>query len=73
MTLVGEDDWAGAIAAAVLMAAPVRAPLLFSGADELPDPTAEALAALDPQGEQRDRRRDRSSRSATSRRRTAAR
>jgi hypothetical protein len=50
VTLVGEDDWAGAIAAAVLMAAPVRAPILISGSDDLPDPSAEALAALNPQG-----------------------
>ena len=51
VTLVGEDDWAGAIAASVLMAAPVRAPVLISSADGLPDPTAEALDALDPQGD----------------------
>jgi hypothetical protein len=50
VTLVGEDDWAGAVAAAVLMAPPVRAPVLFSAADGLPDTTAEALDALDPQG-----------------------
>ncbi len=50
VTLVGEDDWAGAIAAAVLMAPPVRAPVLFSSPDEVPDVTAEALDALDPQG-----------------------
>jgi ell wall binding domain 2 (CWB2) len=50
VTLVGEEDWAGAIAAAVLMAPPVRAPLLFSGPDELPEASAEALSALDPQG-----------------------
>lgn len=50
VTLVGEEDWAGAIAAAVLMAPPVRAPLLFSTPDELPEGSAEALAALDPQG-----------------------
>jgi hypothetical protein len=48
--LVGEDDWTGAIAASVLMAAPVRAPVLISGADGLPGPTEEALDALDPQG-----------------------
>ena len=59
VTLVGEDDWAGAIAAAVLMSAPVRAPVLISGADGLPDPTAEALEALDPQGDKVDRRRHR--------------
>jgi ell wall binding domain 2 (CWB2) len=50
VALVGEDDWAGAIAASVLMSAPVRAPVLFSGPDELPSPTAAALEALDPQG-----------------------
>jgi hypothetical protein len=51
VTLVSEEDWAGAIAAAVLMAAPVRAPVLFSGAADLPDASSEALAALDPQGD----------------------
>jgi hypothetical protein len=51
VTLVGEDDWPGAIAAAVLMSAPVRAPVLISGTDDLPDPSAEALEALDPQGD----------------------
>jgi hypothetical protein len=50
VTLVGEDDWAGGIAAAVLMAAPVRAPVLVSPAGGLPDVTTEALAALDPAG-----------------------
>jgi hypothetical protein len=50
VTVVGEEDWAGAIAAAVLMAAPVRAPILFSGPDEMPEVSAEALEALDPQG-----------------------
>lgn len=50
VTLVAEDDWQGAIAAAVLMAEPVRAPLLFSAHDGLPDTTAQALDALDPQG-----------------------
>lgn len=51
VTLVGEDDWAGAVAASVLMSAPVRAPILISAPDDLPDPTAEALDALDPQGD----------------------
>jgi hypothetical protein len=51
VTLVGEDDWAGAIAASVLMSAPVRAPILISSADGLPDASAEALEALDPQGD----------------------
>jgi hypothetical protein len=51
VTLVDEDDWAGAIAASVLMAPPVRAPLLYSAAGEPPEPTAEALGALAPAGE----------------------
>ena len=50
VTLVNEDDWAGAVAGAVLMSAPVRAPLFVSGAEELPDPSAEALAVLGPPG-----------------------
>lgn len=50
VTVVGEEDWAAAIAAAVLMAPPVRAPVLFSAPDEVPDVTEEALEALDPQG-----------------------
>lgn len=50
VTIVGEEDWAGAIAAAVLMADPVRAPILFSAPDEMPEVSEEALAALDPQG-----------------------
>jgi ell wall binding domain 2 (CWB2) len=50
VTLVDEEDWAGAIAASVLMAPPVRAPILFSTPDELPPVSAEALDALDPQG-----------------------
>ena len=51
VTLVGEDDWAGAIAAAVLMAEPVGAPLLFSGSSEAPEASSEALAALAPSGD----------------------
>ncbi|MBK5219131.1 MAG: cell wall-binding repeat-containing protein [Thermoleophilia bacterium] len=51
VTLVAEDDWAGAIAAAVLMSAPVGAPVLFSAAAGMPNATEEALAALDPQGD----------------------
>jgi len=50
VTLVGEDDWQGAIAASVLMAEPVGAPVLVSTSDGLPDPTADAFSALDPQG-----------------------
>lgn len=50
VTLVDADDWRTAIAASVLMAAPVGAPILISEADGMPDATVEALSALDPQG-----------------------
>jgi hypothetical protein len=50
VTLVDEDDWQGAVAAAVLMSAPVRAPLLVTSGGDIPDPTSQALATLDPQG-----------------------
>jgi hypothetical protein len=50
VTLVDEDDWQGAIAASVLMATPVRAPLLVASDNGLPEPTSQALEALDPQG-----------------------
>jgi len=51
VTLVGEEDWAGAMAASVLMAPPVRAPILFSAPGEMPEDSEEALAALAPQGD----------------------
>jgi ell wall binding domain 2 (CWB2) len=50
VTIVDEGEWQAAIAAAVLMAAPVQAPLLVSADGDLPDPTSQALEALDPQG-----------------------
>lgn len=50
VTLVDEGDWQGAVAAAVFMSAPVRAPLLVSSGGDLPDPTSQALDTLDPQG-----------------------
>lgn len=50
VTLVDGADWRGAIAAAVLMAPPLGAPPLVSEAEAVPDPTEEALAALDPRG-----------------------
>lgn len=50
VTLIDEDDWQGAVAASVLMAAPVRAPLLVTSGGELPDATSQALETLDPQG-----------------------
>ncbi len=50
VALVGEDDWQGAIAASVLMAAPVKAPVLISAQGGVPGPTSTALAALSPRG-----------------------
>jgi hypothetical protein len=50
VTLIDEGEWQAGIAAAVLMASPLRAPLLVSSDGELPDPTSQALATLDPQG-----------------------
>jgi hypothetical protein len=50
VALVDENDAPGAIAAAVLMAPPLRAPIVFSHDGELPSVSAEALAALGPKG-----------------------
>jgi len=50
VTVVDEDDWQGAVAAAVLMAEPLRSPLLVSAGGNLPEPTEQALAALGPRG-----------------------
>jgi outer membrane biosynthesis protein TonB len=52
VTFVDEGQWQGAIAAAVLMAAPVQAPLLLTSGGDLPDSTSQALEALDPQGDE---------------------
>jgi hypothetical protein len=53
VTLVDADDWRSALAASVLMAAPLGAPILVSEADDVPEPTAQALDALDPQGDKK--------------------
>lgn len=50
VTLVGEDDWRAAVAAAVLMAQPVRAPLLVNSPGDTPPVTEQALSALAPEG-----------------------
>jgi hypothetical protein len=50
VSLVGKEDWGGAIAAAALMAEPIRAPLLYGEAGGVPDATSEAFGALQPQG-----------------------
>lgn len=50
VVLASTDSWQAALAAASLSAAPVRAPILLGGADEVPEFTAAALDALSPQG-----------------------
>ncbi|HEX3737861.1 MAG TPA: cell wall-binding repeat-containing protein [Solirubrobacterales bacterium] len=50
VALVGKEDWAGAIAAGVLMAEPVKAPLLYGEPEGIPDATSAALTALQPRG-----------------------
>lgn len=50
VTIVDEDDWQAAVAASVLMAEPLRSPLLVSAGGDLPEPTEQALAALAPRG-----------------------
>jgi hypothetical protein len=50
VALSDAGDWRTALAASVLMAAPLRAPLLFSQGHGLPAATADALRALRPVG-----------------------
>ena len=50
VAMVDQEDWAGAIAAAVLMAEPVRAPLLYGEPEGVPEATAAALNQLQPHG-----------------------
>jgi hypothetical protein len=50
VALVDEDDPDMAIAAAVLTAPPIRAPILYADGKELPEISADALAALGPAG-----------------------
>lgn len=50
VVLADTADWRGAIAASVLMAPPIGAPVLISEAGEMPEPSEEALDALDPAG-----------------------
>ena len=50
VTLAPTDDWEAALAASVLMAPPIRAPVLLSGASGLPTATSDALSALAPTG-----------------------
>jgi hypothetical protein len=50
VTLVDVRDWRAAISAAQLMSRPLRAPVLFSEGDQLPEATQTALDALGPTG-----------------------
>jgi hypothetical protein len=50
VTLVDKADWRAAISAAQLMSRPLRAPLLLSDGDKLPDASSSALDALEPAG-----------------------
>jgi hypothetical protein len=50
VTLAPTNDWQVALASAVLMAPPIRAPILLSGSSSLPPATAAALRALSPGG-----------------------
>jgi hypothetical protein len=50
VTLAPQDDWQAAIASSVLMARPIRAPVLLSSPGSLPRATADALSVLAPAG-----------------------
>jgi hypothetical protein len=50
VTLAPTGDWQAAIAASVLMAPPVHAPVLLSSSTSLPTATADALTTLAPTG-----------------------
>lgn len=50
VTLVDRADWRAAISAAQLMSRPLRAPVLLTDGDKLPDATKTALDALGPTG-----------------------
>jgi len=50
VVLVDQHDWRAALAASVLMAAPIHAPILFSDGTSLPAATSDALKALSPTG-----------------------
>jgi hypothetical protein len=50
VALVDKDDWQGALAASVLSAAPLRAPMLLSDGSALPAITSDTLARLNPGG-----------------------
>ena len=53
VALADEGDWRAALAGAVLMAPPLRAPLLYTANGEIPSATGDALKALRPGGSTR--------------------
>lgn len=50
VALAPTGDWQAALAASVLMAPPIHAPVLLSGGGTLPSATRDALSALSPTG-----------------------
>ncbi|HWF33911.1 MAG TPA: cell wall-binding repeat-containing protein [Solirubrobacteraceae bacterium] len=50
VTIAPSDDWQAALASAVLMAAPIHAPVLLSGSTGLPAVDTSALSAMKPRG-----------------------
>jgi putative cell wall-binding protein len=52
VVLVDKNDWPGAVAAASLVAAPLRAPILLSDGGGLPAVTSQTLDRLKPKGAQ---------------------
>ncbi len=50
VALVDKGDWQAAIAASVLMSAPLHAPVLFTDGKDVPQATTDALANLQPRG-----------------------
>lgn len=50
VVLAPAGDWRVGLAASVLMAPPLRAPLLYTDGDRLPPASGQALDALDPRG-----------------------
>ncbi len=50
VVLAPTEDWQAALAASILMAPPIKAPLLLSGPSSLPSATAGALRTLAPTG-----------------------
>jgi hypothetical protein len=50
ISMVAAEDWPSGVAASVLMSDPIRAPVLVSDTEEVPDITSTAVVALGPEG-----------------------